>query len=268
MKTQPSNQQLAVRESPKALAIMAARLQVDPDKLLDTLKATVFKGANNEELLALCVVANEFGLNPLTRQIYAFKGKEGGGIVPIVSVDGWLRIINEHSQLDGLEFEETSDEAGKPYATACTIWRKDRTRPIRITEYYAECYRNTPPWNQCPRRMLRHKALIQCGRVALALAGIYDPDEGRDIIRNVEGRVVEDEPKRPLFIDRGSGVTGSTADKGGSSADRAPASDGEGSSPSSPTLTLEGQTEDELAATQEEEDALWKGADQNGHNAG
>lgn len=58
-----------------ALAVMAGRFNVEPDKLLGTLKNTVFKGASNDELLALVVVANEYGLNPLTKEIYAFPAK-------------------------------------------------------------------------------------------------------------------------------------------------------------------------------------------------
>jgi hypothetical protein len=32
-----------------------------------------------------------------------------------------------------------------------------------------------------PKRMLRHKALIQCARVAFGFSGIFDEDEARDI---------------------------------------------------------------------------------------
>ena len=66
-----------------ALAVMAGKYNVEPAKLLETLKNTVFRGASNDELLALVVVSNEYGLNPLTKEIYAFPAK-GGGIVPVV----------------------------------------------------------------------------------------------------------------------------------------------------------------------------------------
>ena len=37
-----------------------------------------------------------------------------------------------------------------------------------------------------PRRMLRHKALIQGARIAFGFSGIYDEDEARDIgMKNV-----------------------------------------------------------------------------------
>ena len=72
-------------KKPSALAAMASRVSVDPDKLMSALKATVFKNASNEELLALVVVANEYGLNPFLKEVYAFPAK-GGGIVPVLSL--------------------------------------------------------------------------------------------------------------------------------------------------------------------------------------
>jgi len=98
--------QLAIKpERVSALNIMGARLSVDPIKLMATLKATVFKNASDDELLALVVVANEYRLNPLTKEIYAFPAKSGG-IVPVVSIDGWVSMVNDHPAMDGMEFEE------------------------------------------------------------------------------------------------------------------------------------------------------------------
>jgi phage recombination protein Bet len=168
-----------------ALNLMASKFSVEPDKLLGTLKSTCFKGATNEELLALVVVANSYGLNPLTKEIYAFPAK-GGGIVPVVSVDGWIRMANDHPQTDGIEFESAHDSEGRLVSVTCRIYRKDRAHPTVVTEYLAECKRNTDPWKM-EHRMLRHKALIQCCRVAFGFSGIVDEDEARDIagMRNV-----------------------------------------------------------------------------------
>lgn len=166
-----------------ALALMAGRLSVEPAKLLDTLKATVFKNASNEELLALVVVSNTYGLNPLLKEIYAFPGK-GGGIQPIVSIDGWIRMTNDHPQFDGMELDVEFQD-GKPWSATCKIYRKDRAKPAVVTEYFAECFRATEPWKQFPARMLRHKALKECARVAFGFSGITDEDEAKDTIRNV-----------------------------------------------------------------------------------
>jgi phage recombination protein Bet len=180
--------ELITQPAPKlsALNLMASKFSVEPDKLLGTLKSTVFKGATNEELLALVVVANTYGLNPLTKEIYAFPAK-GGGIAPIVSIDGWIRMCNDHPQFDGMDLDVEFGEDGKPFSATCAIYRKDRSRPTTITEYMSECGGGTMPWKQFPARMLRHKALIQAARVAFGFSGIYDEDEGKEVagIRNV-----------------------------------------------------------------------------------
>lgn len=178
---------------------MASRYSVEPTKLLETLKSTVFKGATNEELMALVVVANEHQLNPFTKQIYAFPDKRGG-IVPVVPIDGWAAIINSNPNFDGVEFEwEWNDENGLPISCTAVIHDKRRGHPVKVTEYYAECFRNTEPWKQMPRRMLRHKALMQAGRIAFGLSGITDEDDAMDIKTVVHAEAPEIVKQRKLF---------------------------------------------------------------------
>lgn len=165
---------------PSALAVMANRFSVEPNKLLETLKATVFRDAkSNEQLMALVIVANEHGLNPFTRQIYAFPDK-GGGIVPVISIDGWISMMTTHPAFDGIEFSFVEGGDGKPHSCTATISVKGRSKAVAVTEYYGECFRNTDPWRSMPRRMLRHKALIQCCRVAFGFSGL-DPDEAESM---------------------------------------------------------------------------------------
>jgi phage recombination protein Bet len=196
------NEQLAIKPATSALALMASRYTVEPAKLLATLKATVFKGASDDELLALVVVANSYGLDPLTKQIYAFPAK-GGGIVPVVSVDGWISMMNNHPQFDGIEFEDEF-ENGKITSVTATIHRKDRNRPTCVTEYYAECHRNTDPWNKCPARMLRHKALMQCSRVAFGFSGVHDEDDAvlmtMPVVREIPRAQLPDIPAEPSAV--------------------------------------------------------------------
>ncbi len=165
-------------KAPRAsiLTKMAARFSVEPNKLLDTLKATAFKGnVTNEQMISLLIVADQYGLNPFTKEIYAFPDK--GGVTPVVGVDGWARLCNEHPQFDGMAFAFADDGS----ACTCTIYRKDRSHPIAVTEYMAECKRGTQPWQSHPRRMLRHKAMVQAARLAFGFAGIHDEDEAQRI---------------------------------------------------------------------------------------
>ncbi|WP_069985129.1 phage recombination protein Bet [Escherichia coli] len=180
-----------------ALATLAGKLaervgmdSVDPQELITTLRQTAFKGdASDAQFIALLIVANQYGLNPWTKEIYAFPDKQNG-IVPVVGVDGWSRIINENQQFDGMDFEQDNESC------TCRIYRKDRNHPICVTEWMDECRREpfktregreiTGPWQSHPKRMLRHKAMIQCARLAFGFAGIYDKDEAERIVENTK----------------------------------------------------------------------------------
>lgn len=185
-----------VAPKPGLLAAMAARHNVEPAKFMATLKATAMpsnKPVSDEEFMAFCMVAHEYGLNPLTKEIYAFPDKRGG-ITPVVGVDGWVKLMNRQESFDGIEFEAVDDESGNPHAVTAKIHVKGRSRPVAVTEYYKECARGTEPWKTCPRRMLRHKALIQASRVAFGFAGIHDEDDALAMAVNVTP-----EPARPIF---------------------------------------------------------------------
>jgi len=175
---------IAASAPPSLLTKLAQKFSVEPNKMLATLKNTAFKGdVSNEQMMALLIVADQYGLNPWTKEIYAFPDKHNG-IVPVVGVDGWSRIINQHAHFDGMEFAEGPEgKDGLPEWIECSIFRKDRGHPTKVKEYMAECKRGpNTPWGTHPRRMLRHKSLIQCARMAFGFVGIFDEDEAQRIV--------------------------------------------------------------------------------------
>ena len=180
---------------------LAANAGLSTEGFLSTIKATVFpnkgQGATNEQLAAFLMVAKQYNLNPLTKEIFAFPAN--GGIQPVVSIDGWMKLINSHADFDGMTFTDTLD-GDKVVSITCKIHRKDRTNPIEATEYMAECKRDTQVWKQWPRRMLRHKAAIQAARYAFGFAGIADPDEA-ERGQIVEATVVEETPIPQELLD-------------------------------------------------------------------
>lgn len=173
---------------------------VNGSDLLSVLKATAFKGqVSDAQMTALLIVAKQYALNPWTKEIYAFPDRQNG-IVPVVGVDGWSRIINGHSQFDGMEFNEADEYVlmdgakAAPLWIECVIYRKDRSRPIRVREHLDEVYRPPfqgkkdgreykvdGPWQSHTKRFLRHKAMIQCARLAFGFTGIVDEDEAERI---------------------------------------------------------------------------------------
>ncbi len=220
MSTQPQTQAIEVRKTSPLITQLAERWKISAVTMIETLKATVFptKDRNgnkvevtNEQLIAFLQVADRYDLNPFVREIYAFPTK-GGGIVPMVPVDGWSNIVNRNPQMDGIEFvdEWEVNERGArvgtiPFSTTAIIYRKDRSHPTKVTEYFAECNQVTKDtWKQWPARMLRHKSFIQCARIAFSLAGIYDPDEAE--------RIAESENDKPKPIERPKVVEGTVTE--------------------------------------------------------
>ncbi len=87
-----------------------------------------------------------------------------------------------------------------PEWVECIIYRKDRDHPTVVREYLAECYRAPfksktgyvveGPWQSHPSRFLRHKATIQCARLAFGFVGIHDQDEAERIAES--GQPIKD----------------------------------------------------------------------------
>lgn len=194
---------------------LAARLGIEGNTELENiLKVTAFKQRDGNppsdaQMTALMIVANQYGLNPWTKEIYAYPDKQNG-IVPVVGVDGWSRIINDHPQLDGIEFKYSPETVTHKSKVChewieCLIYRKDRAKPIVIREFFSEVVRSVSfatPWDSHPNRMHRHKTLIQCSRVAFGFTGIYDDDEAERIaekdmgnINRETGEVTKPEPE-------------------------------------------------------------------------
>lgn len=181
-------------------------------ELIQTLKATAFKGdVSDAQMTALLVVANQYGLNPWTKEIYAFPDRQNG-IVPVVGVDGWSRIINQNPQFNGMEFRasetmvEMNGARPAPEWMECVIYRKDRDHPVVIREYLDEVYREPfkpgmkGPWQTHTKRFFRHKAMIQCSRLAFGYVGIYDQDEAERVVdMGAVQRAPEQEAARPAL---------------------------------------------------------------------
>ena len=165
------------------VARCAERYGFEENELLNTLAQTAFRQQNGsvptrEQMLALLSVADSYGLNPFIRQIWGLSDRRGG-VLPVISIDGWTAIMNSYSQSNGMEFSYPDelvqfDEDMKPCHAwmECVIHRKDREHAIRVREYLDELYRPAVikngkkfpgPWQTCPKRMLRHKSVRRCG---------------------------------------------------------------------------------------------------------
>ncbi len=272
------NQVAKIDDRRSVLVDISMRYGMEPQAFEATVRATCMPSGkeqvSREQFAAFLLVAKEYDLNPLTREIYAFPGK-GGGIQPIVSIDGWMSMINKHPAFDGMQFNDIL-EGGKLTAVECRMFRKDRSHPITVIEYMSECKRTTEPWQKWPARMLRHKAAIQCARYAFGFSGIVDPDEADRLQdappstglaarlaatpRASEGfNAVADQIIEAEIVDPQTGEITETSEP--NSVDTGGSQDGEGSEPeTAPEPSPETQTSDDpVALVTELKAALNKG---------
>jgi hypothetical protein len=205
------------KEATSALVKLSRQYGLEEQKLVDTLKSTVIKPkkirgkdgkpdtwqeASLAEVNAFCMVAAQYDLDPLLKQIHAFVSESGGGIVPIVGYDGWVKLVNREKRFAGVEFIDHLDEKGNLYAITgkMSVWNdpggdpSKGSRTVEVTEYLEECRGTTTPWVKWPRRMLRNKVYSQTARMAFGFSGIYDEDEGDRILE--AGEMVDITPTK------------------------------------------------------------------------
>ncbi len=103
-------------------------------------------------------------------------------------------LIN-HPDFDGMEWEEENAEDGSPISLTAIIYVKNRSRPVRVKEYFDECKRNTDPWNNMPHRMMRNRVICQASRVAFGFTGVKDEEEAEAFI-NVESTTTSTDRKQ------------------------------------------------------------------------
>ncbi len=191
-----------------ALAKLSEKYGLEEAKLVDTLRATVIKSkkvrgrdgkpdtfvqASIEEVNAGLMVAAHYDLDPMLKQIHFFPA-EGGGIVPIVGYDGWVKLVNRERRFAGFRSIDNVDGSGNLVSITgiMKVWVNEpggESYEVEVTEYLEECRRDTEPWKKWPRRMLRNKTYNQTARMAFGFSGLYDEDEGERIREAAEAAI-------------------------------------------------------------------------------
>ena len=106
-------------------------------------------------------------LDPLCDEIALTQYDDGQWQV-FISIEGCSKLLNQHPQFNGLVFNQADTLIdGVPEWIECSIYRKDRTVPTTVREYLTEVRSENSIWQKMPRRMLRHRALQQCVRLAI-----------------------------------------------------------------------------------------------------
>ena len=152
--------QTAIQNTADILKIEADDLQLWLDQYL---------GLTPYTQIQLLRLASKYQLDPLSDEVNLLETKEG--YLPFITIDGWAKLINHHPQYAGMSLRDSTELIdGIPTWMECTIYRNDRILPIVIKEYFEEVRTDHPSWQQMPRRMLRHRVIQQCARLAFGIA--------------------------------------------------------------------------------------------------
>jgi len=155
----------------KAIKELAAILEIECIELEEWVRS--FPQVPTQDFLLLLRLAQRHTLNPLLGEI-VLEEHELGNRQAFISIDGWYQILNKQPTYQGVSFS-TSEEFkdGIPAWMECSIYRSDRIQPITVREYFSEVQTKHVVWQKLPRRMLRHRTLQQCARMAF---GIHIPE--------------------------------------------------------------------------------------------
>ena len=149
----------------KELAKAATGLGIDEAELKAWVDLQIDVPAKT--ILTLLRMMQNLHLDPLLEEIGLAQYEDGQWHV-FITIEGCAKLLNQHPQFNGLVFHQANTLIeGVPEWIECSIYRKDREVPTTVREYYIEVKGETAIWQKMPRRILRHKALQQCVRLAM-----------------------------------------------------------------------------------------------------
>lgn len=183
----------AVVPSATLIAQLAADWGTDPAGLKSLLLDTCFRinfpqaPLNREELMRLLRICYRYKLNPFLGEICARRSSTGL-VIPSVSLDGWLKILNSFRDYNGMAVSMSEREVridGVPVPEWCevTIYRRSIDHPVTHREYAVECVTEDVAWKQHPRRMLKRRTTVQAARYAFGVSvGFFEIAEDPELM--------------------------------------------------------------------------------------
>ena len=149
----------------KEIAKTAGVLELSVDELQAWIDLQIMTPSHT--LLALLRIAREHHLDPLKEEV-ALALYDDCHWQAYITVEGYSKLLNNQPAFDGIAFSQSEETAnGIPLWMECTIYRKDRSHPIVVREYFDEVKGEQEIWQKMPRRMLRHRVMQQCARLAV-----------------------------------------------------------------------------------------------------
>lgn len=129
-------------------------------------------GSTRADFVVLLMLANQYKLNPIRREIGLMPTKHGPRVY--VSFDGWITVITSHPDYISHDFIEhwSGGERfkGDLFAVEVKLYSKKREAaklgPYHHIEFMVECRvtSRSGPWDTHPFRMLHERAIAQGAR--------------------------------------------------------------------------------------------------------
>lgn len=162
--------------------------------------------ATKEEIGTLLYLADKYDLDPIAKEIYILKYKQGEAARIFPGRDGFLAIAHKSEFFDGMETfavgldgkEYPTIEKAKLSGAVCRVYRKDWKRPIECSVSLREFSTGSGNWGKMPEVMIKKVAESHALRKAFNVSGFYDPaemPEGEDIVPGSEPPVVPPVPQ-------------------------------------------------------------------------
>ena len=150
----------------KAISSCAAQVQVDEEELQAWVNCQI--EVPHKTILHLLRSSYEYKLDPLKEEILLTQYDECWQVS--ISVDGWIKLLHNHPAFRGVHFSQSAESPNLSSVwMECTIYRSDQIVPTTVREYLLEVQNEGEVWKKMPRRMLRHRVLQQCARLAIGI---------------------------------------------------------------------------------------------------
>lgn len=150
----------------KEIASAAKSLEIHESELQAWINLQIEVPAKT--ILILLRSMQNLHLDPLNDEI-GFTQYEDDSWQVFITIEGCSKLLNQHSQFNGLVFNQADSLIeGIPEWMECSIYRRDRIMPVTVREYFIEVRSDAQIWQKMPRRMLRHRTLQQCVRLAFS----------------------------------------------------------------------------------------------------
>jgi hypothetical protein len=164
-------------EFKRAVTTLSAALGIEPNAMIDTLKAQCFMNTpperiSNAQLAAFISVATALDVNPLIPGfLYAYPTKSGG-IQPIMGPDAVFKKLDEMISGGKLDYYDCTvypeDVTKQATHAIARIYRKGSDKPASYTAIRSEWYVDSNPnWKYRERHMLWLRAIKQAARMVI-----------------------------------------------------------------------------------------------------